>query len=240
MRWTAPLLACVLALAACGDDDQAADTTEDAATTVVETSSTEDSTAGVSTTVAATTAGSTAPSGTTVPSAADMVEVEDLGVQFEAPAGWTAVDPQTVGDLTDESVMSDLSERTGVSTEALQNLMNEQIELFLFSGEAQGNIASNVNAIAIPIADMPTAEQITSDFERLGATDVAVEPVEAAGGDALVVRYRLPLDEDRVAEGYGLFVDTGDEVVNITVTTFDRAEADEVGELIRSTVTTLE
>lgn len=226
MRPVITLLALALAVTACGDDDDD-----------------DDGSSGTEPPVTATTAGadvSEPPATTAVAAGGNVIEVDELGVQFEAPEGWTAVDPEDVGDLTDESVLAELAERTGVSEEALENTMTDQVELFVFSGESDGNIAPNINAIAVPVDELPPADRVESDFERLGATNIEAESVDAGGNDGLLVRYQLPLDGERIAEGYGLFVDLGDEVVNLTVTTLDRVEADEVGELMTSTVAALE
>jgi hypothetical protein len=252
MRPVITLFALALAATACADDDDDGDaggsvaqspaTATAAATDAANPPATPTAT-DVTDPPATTASGATEPPATTASGAGgdgNVVEVAELGVQFKAPEGWTVVDPEDVGDLAEEGVLAELAERTGVSEEALQNTITDQVEVFVFSGESDGNIAPNINVIGLAVDELPPGDRVEADFERLGATNIAVESVDAGGTDGLAVHYQLPLDDQRVAEGYGLFVDLGDEVVNLTVTTLDRTEADEVGELVTSTVSALE
>lgn len=81
---------------------------------------------------------------------------------------------------------------------------------------------SNLNATVVDLDRVPSGAELTSQLEGAGAQGVAVRSVRTAAGEALLATYRQQVATGTVYGG-GLFIDTGDSLLNLTVSSPDRA-----------------
>lgn len=81
---------------------------------------------------------------------------------------------------------------------------------------------SNLNATVVELDRVPSGAELTSQLEGAGAQDVAVRLLRTAAGEAVLATYRQQVATGTVY-GAGLFIDTGDSLLNLTVSSPDRA-----------------
>lgn len=211
-----------VALLACTSDDDA----DPADTSASETTEAIEPTSGTTETVRT----------ASIPSDARVIEVEELGVRFAAPAGWETVDPDELDDDPANTVLDELAERAGVTPDELAASIEEGVELYVFSDEPDDSYTANINILAAPADAVPSDAELTADFEALGANNVEIErSTTSAGAEAVSARYTVRLGDLRV-RGVSVFTETDDGVVNITASTTNRREANDLGELIRSSI----
>jgi hypothetical protein len=160
-------------------------------------------------------------------------EVTAAGVSFEAPEGWKSLDPNDA-DIPDDEAAS-LAEGLGLTPEQLDQTIS-RVDLFLVDGDGpQDGFLSNINVLAQQGA-LPDDGALESQFAAIGAEVHEVSHADTGAGDAAVVEYTLAVG-DRTIEGVSYLVDMGDEIVTVTVSTPDRAEADEIAATIGDTLT---
>jgi len=159
-------------------------------------------------------------------------EVSAAGVSFEAPEGWESLDPNDA-DIPDDEAAS-LAEGLGLTPEQLDQTIRG-VDLFLVDGDGpQDGFLSNINVLAQQGA-LPDDGALESQFAAIGAKVHEVSHTDTGAGDAAVVEYTLSVG-DRTIEGVSYLVDVGDEIVTVTVSTPDRAEADEIAATIGDTL----
>lgn len=168
-----------------------------------------------------------------IPDGAQAIVVDELGVQFGAPEGWEIVDPDELEGGTSGTVVAELAERAGVTPEEMSATIDEQVELYVFSDQPDEGFTPNINVVATETDALPTDEQLTAQFDDVGARNVQIE--RSTEGDAVSVGYSVNVGESR-ARGVTLFATVGEQVVNVTVTSTKRRDADDIGELIASTL----
>lgn len=159
-------------------------------------------------------------------------EVSAAGVSFEAPEGWESLDPNDA-DIPDDEA-ANLAEGLGLTPEQLDQTIRG-VDLFLVDGDGpQDGFLSNINVLAQEGA-LPDDGALESQFAAIGAEVHEVSHTDTGAGDAAVVEYTLSVG-DRTIEGVSYLIDLGDEIVTVTVSTPDRAEADEIAATIGDTL----
>lgn len=162
----------------------------------------------------------------------DANEVSAAGVSFEAPEGWESLDPNDADIPEDEA--ANLAEGLGLTPEQFEQTIS-RVDLFLVDGDGpQKGFLSNINVLAQQGA-LPDDGALESQFAAIGAEVLEVSHTDTGAGDATVVEYTLSVG-DRTIEGVSHLVDLGDEIVTVTVSAPDRAEADEIAATIGETL----
>ena len=142
------------------------------------------------------------------------VEVPTQDVSVAVPQTWVAYRSQD----TPEN-LSIAAKGIGITVEELKARLPSET---LVQVRAPSPDASNLNATVIEIDSVPSGAELTSQLESAGAQDVAVRSVRTAVGEAVLATYRQQVTAGTLY-GAGLFIDTGDSLLNLTVTSPDRA-----------------
>ena len=149
------------------------------------------------------------------------------GVSFEVPEGWTSVDPVEVADgAADDEAVQGLAEGLGVAPEELESAI-AGVDLFVFEdgGRADGFL-DNIN-VTSPGGDLPTQDQLETEFSGLGATVGVFEEVETDLGNSVTLTYQLPVGATEV-QGEVIAVEVDGASVAVTVSTTDPDLTEEI------------
>ncbi|SDP72715.1 hypothetical protein SAMN04489867_3636 [Pedococcus dokdonensis] len=142
------------------------------------------------------------------------MDVPTQGVSVAAPQGWVKFTSKD----TPESLAA-AAKALGMTVEELKATLASQ---YLLQLRAPAPDPSNLNASVVDLDQVPSEGALVSQLEAAGAQDVTVRPLRTAVGDALLARYRQQVGSVTV-HGAGLFVDTGDELLNLTVSSPDES-----------------
>ena len=146
-------------------------------------------------------------------------------MSFDLPSDWKEFDRDKMQDaMKDSSVMKDMEDRMGVTSEQFQQMMASNIVLYVTAPEAEDGFVSNVNALVID-QEMPSADEFQQQFESLGATDVQTEEASTDAGDGYTTTYTLAT-QGVEAHGEAISIDTPDGVVVITISTVDAGDTE--------------
>ena len=157
-------------------------------------------------------------------------EVSVLGIAFEVPDGWEELELED-GDLPEEA--AGLAEGLGLTPEQFDQAVRS-VDLFVVDGDGPENgFLSNVNVLDQAGA-MPSDDQIEQQFQTI-AEEVEVTHEDTSVGDVVAVQYSLKV-QDHGVEGVAYLFSQDDEVINITVSTPDREESQEIGDGIIATL----
>ena len=169
------------------------------------------------------------------------ITLDEYGVSFEAPEGWTEIDPdEALSGSGSNPALDELAERMGMTPEEAAQGLSAASKLMLFSdAEAVGGFLANINVVIVPGDAGMDDEAIKNDFVALGGTVGDIERGSSEVGDTIRVPYQLPV-ADHTVEGASIFVDIGDEFVNVTVSTTDADETEELADLVEESLASIE
>jgi hypothetical protein len=241
MRVIYPLAAFALVAAGCSTDRESEGATGTSGTGSIGAASTSVATPAPSS-EASTPAGS-APTGSDVVTTAEQLEgtqdvtLAGVGISFAAPETYTPLVPTELpADFYESAGFIELAERVHIEPETLAESLRERLAAFLFAPAAAEGYVDNISVSTSPGGSLPDEAAAVEIVEALGATDVAVGPLEVDGADAVVLAYARPgSDGDLYARD--VMVEARGAVVTVSVVTAARDEADVVSNVVTSTLT---
>ncbi|PRY58724.1 hypothetical protein BCF74_1115 [Knoellia remsis] len=180
-------------------------------------------------TTGASTPSASASSAPSLPSGYAWHPVEDAGLRFAGPAEWVAIDPEELAAAGDDAMMKDLADRMGVSVSQFRAVMTNA-DLILTAPPKDG-FADSINAIVVPLTDLPTEAQLTAQLGSLVDGDVTYTATETPAGRAVMARYAIAAGNLAV-QGSSIFVKGPEGVLNVTVTTRDAARTEQVSAVV--------
>lgn len=157
----------------------------------------------------------TQSSATDLPANHKWVAVPTQGVVVAVPQTWVEYSSQ---DTPEDLAIA--AKALGISVKELKASLSQEM---LMQVRAPSPDPSNINATVVDLDHMPTTDELTSQLEGAGALGVAVRPVRTDAGDAVVAYYQQHLTTGKLIYGAGLFIDRGDSLLNLTVTSPHRA-----------------
>jgi hypothetical protein len=144
----------------------------------------------------------TTPAARTVPtsSAAPLlvgrrVTAARAGLSFEVPAGWQALDPSAAmgaGAAALPDAAKELAASSGLSVDEYLQRIGTAIEVMVMGRPVRGS-GDNISVIPTPLAHLPTADDLRSQLEAVGASVTRVDRTTTPIGPAIVVASRLPI-----------------------------------------------
>jgi hypothetical protein len=167
------------------------------------------------------------------PEADEQVIEIDGGVSFVAPEGWEAI---KASDLAkDKKALELMAKEMSLSPEqALQAL--QASEAFVRAPKAQDGFTDNLNVTRVPASmDQFDGDAIASQMETLGMKGVEVSEIETPAGPGFRVSGDLQMATRGSVSSDGVFVGVGEEMVNITASTQDKARSAELIERVIET-----
>ena len=170
--------------------------------------------AGCSSTGASQTPAPAQSSATDLPANHRWVEVPTQDVSVAVPSTWIGFSSQ---DTPENLAIA--AKGLGITVEELKARLPAET---LVQVRAPSPDLSNLNATVVDLDSVPSGAELTSQLEGAGAQDVAVRSVHTAVGEAVLATYRQQVTAGTLY-GAGLFIDTGDSLLNLTVTSSDRA-----------------
>jgi len=117
--------------------------------------------------------------------------VDEAHLSFDLPSGWEEFDRDKMQEaLSDSTVMDDLTDRMGLSSEQFQQMMASNIVLYVTAPHAVAGFLGNVNVL---LADgkLPSQGAIELQYRALGATDVGSHEASTHVGDGFSTTYTL-------------------------------------------------
>ncbi len=168
-----------------------------------------------------------APAGTT------WVHAEGSSVRFVVPTGWTVLPMAEALDRGDPEALAALAKRMNVPVSQVKAAARA-VDLAVFGPEHAG-FAPNVTVQRLPLAEVPGEAQLRMILGIVGARVDSVEDVTTPLGAGRLSRYGLEVGSTK-AVGRLLAVAGPEGVVLVTATALDRAQAEVVVALVRSSI----
>ncbi|SDC05475.1 hypothetical protein [Nocardioides lianchengensis] len=174
------------------------------------------------------------------PVSGDAQPVETDQVAFEVPADWEVVDPDEFtgdkdgGAIEDDPAGGELTDRLGISGDQLLQMMGQADVIVLSGAGSVDGFIDNLNVLHYP-GPLPTTpelqSQLAEQYANLGADDPQFSTAQTGAGEAVLVEYVLPL-QGREVQGRAIAVQSGSDVVSITVSARDADLATRVAEQV--------
>ena len=177
--------------------------------------------------------GSSQPPATTqrvvseLPAGHRWVEVTSLAVTMAVPSEWVSYR----SDDTPEN-LAVAAKAMGITVDELRRRLPADT---LLQVRAPSPDVSHLNATSVEVDRVPEDGELTSQLEAAGARDVAVRSVSTAAGDAVLATYHQQLTGGKIY-GAGLFVDVGDSLINLTLSSPDSATVSAEAEVLASSI----
>jgi hypothetical protein len=171
---------------------------------------------------------------------AQVVEIDEYGISFELPAGWTTLDAAKILDSSDPDVPADpvireFASRMGMTPKKFVRTMASSVLTFsVTDGGAVDGFMDNVNSVGTPQADV-NDEQIKYELAAIGAEPEGFEHASTPAGETTRVPYTLAVGGMTI-HGVGVYVDVGDAVAAITVSSHSPVKAKELGDQIEGSL----
>jgi hypothetical protein len=161
--------------------------------------------------------------------------VSAAGVSFEVPTGWEEVGAETVAeDAAEGESRDELADSMGMTREQFDRVV-ANVDLYLFDDEPSGQgFADNVNVVQI-LGRIPNDQRLRRQFVQFGAEVHKISHEQTDLGDAAVVVFEAELFGRRV-QGEGIYVDTLDGTVVVTVGASEAEAAAEIADQILDTL----
>jgi hypothetical protein len=186
----------------------------------------------------------TTPAARTVPTSSEApllvgrrVTAARAGLSFEVPAGWQALDPSaamSAGAAALPDAAKELAASSGLSVDEYLQRIGTAIEVMVMGRPVRGS-ADNISVIPTPLTQLPTADDLRSQLEAVGASVTRVDRTTTPIGPAIVVASRLPIGTF-TTHTRSVAVRHGGHVTYLTVTATTRSRADS---LLRDMLTSL-
>ncbi|WP_270889766.1 hypothetical protein [Pedococcus sp. 5OH_020] len=153
--------------------------------------------------------------------------------RFATPDTFTALDASKLSDATaDSPQMKEMAARSGFTAQQLTQYL-AHVDLFL-AGPAVGGYAPNIQAVVLPVIELPSDAAITLDIGRVATSKPTVRHVRTSLGDAVDVTYRLEVS-GRTVHVRSLLLGSADGVLNVTIAAPDQATASTIARTVLRT-----
>lgn len=162
------------------------------------------------------------------------VTASKSGVSFDAPDGWTSVDPADILNNSGDApkALEDMAKAQGTDADTLLQSLAQSVDVMII-GETRNNFADNINVVASPTA--PTEADLKSQLEQIGATVKGTEKVDTPLGSSLDSTYTLPAGGVTV-QGRMLAIPTDQGAAIITISTSDAGTSAELAKAVLDSV----
>ena len=167
-----------------------------------------------------------APAGTT------FVEGKSSGLRFAVPEDWKVLDPAALETDSDSALAKSLEKTYGVSADQLSKVFGA-MDLVMM-GPPEKSFAPNVNVVPNPLTALPTATDLASELDKIGAKTGTPRDATTPLGPAVVVPYELQSGANLV-KGRSIVLKGPNGYVTITVSDVDAKAADAVTDDILAT-----
>lgn len=166
----------------------------------------------------------------------DTQEISTDQVTLRLPGGWESLDAEEALAQADgeDGTLASIAERLGVPPEQLEATLQNVDLVAVADGGAQDGVLTNVNVLH-QSGDLPGEDEFAAQLEQFADTTGDVTTVEAPVGDVLRADYQLDIN-GTAGQFEVLLAQVGGDVVTITVTSADAADAAEVADLVVATL----
>ncbi len=163
-------------------------------------------------------------------------EVSTDQVRLRLPEDWESLEAQEALAEADgeDGMLAAIAERLGVPPAQLEATLQDVDLVAVADGGAQGGVLTNVNVLHQP-GELPAEQQLAQQLEQFADTTGEVTTVDSAVGDVLRADYQLDIN-GTPGQFEVLLAQVGADVVTITVTSADAADAAEVADLVVSSL----
>ena len=143
--------------------------------------------------------------------------VEEAGISFDLPADWDNLDQDTLQEaMSDNEVMDEMTDRMGMTSEQLQQMMSSNLVLYAAAPHAADGFLDNANVMVFDEA-LPNAGTFELQYRSLGASEITSEDATTEVGDGYRTTYVLTMGETTVhGEVIALEVDGKSVVITIS------------------------
>lgn len=165
---------------------------------------------------------------------AQVVEIDKYGIAFELPEGWMTLNAKNLMDSSNPA-FREFASRMGMTPKQFVRAMRSSVLTFSITdnGAVEGFV-DNVNSVGAPLADL-NDDQIKYELAAMGAKPKQIERVPTPVGEIARVPYTLTASGITV-HGVGIYVDVGDAVTVITVSSHSPAKAERLGDQIEASL----
>ena len=157
-------------------------------------------------------------------------EVSTDQVRLRLPEGWESLEAQEALADGEDGMLAAIAERLGVPPAQLEATLQDVDLVAVADGGAQGGVLTNVNVLHQP-GELPAEQQLAQQLEQFADTTGGVTTVDPPVGDVLRADYQLDIN-GTPGQFEVLLAQVGADVVTITVTSADAADAAEVADLV--------
>lgn len=159
-------------------------------------------------------------------------EVSTDQVRLRLPEDWESLEAQEALAEADgeDGMLASIAERLGVPPAQLEATLQNVDLVAVAGGGAQGGVLTNVNVLHQQ-GELPEEQQFAQQLEQFADATGEVTTVDSAVGDVLRADYELDIN-GTAGQFVVLLAQVGDDVVTITVTSADAADAAEVADLV--------
>ena len=161
-------------------------------------------------------------------------EVSTDQVRLRLPEGWESLEAQEALADGEDGALAAIAERLGVPPAQLEATLQDVDLVAVADGGAQGGVLTNVNVLHQP-GELPAEQQLAQQLEQFADTTGDVATVDSPVGDVLRADYQLDIN-GTPGQFEVLLAQVGADVVTITVTSADAADAAEVADLVVSSL----
>ena len=161
-------------------------------------------------------------------------EVSTDQVRLRLPEGWESLEAQEALADGEDGMLAAIAERLGVPPAQLEATLQDVDLVAVADGGAQGGVLTNVNVLHQQ-GELPEEQQFAQQLEQFADTTGGVTTVDSPVGDVLRADYQLDIN-GTPGQFEVLLAQVGADVVTITVTSADAADAAEVADLVVSSL----
>ncbi|MBM7509087.1 hypothetical protein JOE61_002901 [Nocardioides salarius] len=161
-------------------------------------------------------------------------EVSTDQVRLRLPEGWESLEAQEALADGEDGALASIAERLGVPPPQLEATLQDVDLVAVADGGAQGGVLTNVNVLHQP-GELPAEQQLAQQLEQFADTTGDVATVDSPVGDVLRADYQLDIN-GTPGQFEVLLAQVGADVVTITVTSADAADAAEVADMVVSSL----
>ena len=164
----------------------------------------------------------------------DTQEISTDQVTLRLPGGWESLEAQEALADGEDGMLAAIAERLGVPPAQLEATLQNVDLVAVADGGAQDGVLTNVNVLH-QSGELPGEDEFAAQLEQFADTTGDVTTVEAPVGDVLRADYQLDIN-GTAGQFEVLLAQVGGDVVTITVTSADAADAAEVADLVVATL----
>jgi hypothetical protein len=129
--------------------------------------------------------------------------------------------------------MKEIADRLGVTVQQFKQVFGN-VELFLAGPPVKG-FAPNMNALVLPVVEMPSDAAIEAEIGRLASGPPTVRHIKTPVGNAVDMAYSMKA-QGRTIHAHSLLLDTQDGVLDLTISALEEATAAALTNMVLETV----